>query len=493
MRKKTTKKSRYRMRTRKMCSGINVAISILLAAVAVLMINYLSAEHFRRWRIAIRDFYNLSPKTRSILSTLDKDVRITVFFSRNHQYIDHLRNVLKEYDYAAEGREDRLQIEFVDPDRDLARARQLAQEYGLKEQNSIVVECSGRTKFIQSEDIFEFELRMGGQEGLNKKLASYKAEQALSSAIRNVTQTGKPVVYFIAGHGERDINDYSRHSGYSAIARIMRRDNIELRTLFLAENSRIPVDCSALVIAGPDRKYSDAESKIVSGYLEKSGKAMFLVDPAVQTGLNGLLKDWGVNLCPEVAVGLTLTGRELVVNTYGDHPITRNLRNVTTMFYMPRCVEPIPNEGADKPSLTVLATNTDDGWGETKLEQDPPRYNPGSDVPGPVPIAVAAERGPRSRIDVEVDPSKLVVIGDSAFVSNGALRTGVGGNKDFFMSALNWLLERESLMRISPRRPMELKPEMTRRQWINARLILIGGIPGLFILIGIVVWFNRRK
>ena len=46
---------------------------------------------------------------------------------------------------------------------------------------------------------------------------------------------------------------------------------------------------------------------------------------------------------------------------------------------------------------------------------------------------------------VPIIANRVVVIGDSDFVSNAAL---TGGNSDFFMSALNWLLERAELMAI---------------------------------------------
>ena len=43
-------------------------------------------------------------------------------------------------------------------------------------------------------------------------------------------------------------------AGYSGIARIMRRDNMDVRPLLLAEHGGVPEDCAAIVIAGPDRR-----------------------------------------------------------------------------------------------------------------------------------------------------------------------------------------------------------------------------------------------
>jgi ABC-type uncharacterized transport system involved in gliding motility auxiliary subunit len=251
-------------------------------------------------------------------------------------------------------------------------------------------------------------------------------------------------------------------------------------------------------VAGADRKLSRIEVDLVSEYLDRNGRVFMLTDPATTTGLEGVLSDWGVTLSKGVVVGLTLTGRELFVSEYGDHPITSRLKQVTTMFYMPRAVGPAASSSngadavADKPKVTVLAANTKSGWEERDLDQTPPAFDEGVDQPGPVPIAVAVEKGPPSGIDVEIRPTRMVVVGDSDFVSNGALRGGVGGNIDFFMSAVNWLIEREALMGISPKVPGVLRLDMDRFQLRTAFLVIVFGMPAAAAVVGIMIWSRRR-
>jgi hypothetical protein len=87
----------------------------------------------------------------------------------------------------------------------------------------------------------------------------------------------------------------------------------------------------------------------------------------------------------------------------------------------------------------------------------------------------------------------MVIIGDSYFISNGAMRTGIGGNTDFFMSALNWLLEREALMAITPKIPGELHLDLNRQQRRILYAIIVGGLPLILAITGIFVWLSRRK
>lgn len=495
------RRSLWRHRGWRFATGVNVLASVLLAGLIVVMLNYLSYRHHVRWDLSRSDYYRLSGKTTSLLSSLDAEVNVVVFFQKNHELFNDIRRVLKEYEYAATSvRKLKLHIEFVDPDRDLTRVRELKQKYDLKDTNMIVFESANRRKYIEFKSIVEYDYELAGQQ-IMKRTVGFKAEQLFSSAIQSVTQATWPIVYFLAGHGERDL-DETKPSGYSDVARLMRRDNMEIKPLFLAERRVIPKDASAIVVAGPDRKLSAAEVDVLSKYLERSGRMLFLMDPSdppAAAGLDKLLKTWGVKLSPEVAMGATLTGRELIVSQYGDHPITRNLKKIVTMFYMPRVIEPeaapsdSPDALVDKPNVSVLVSNTVQDWAEANLKENPPRYDPGVDRRGPVSIAVAVEKGQVGGIEVEIKPTRLVVLGDSYFVSNGALSSGVGGNVDLFMSALNWLVEREALMGIAPKAPGMLQLEMNQTQKRVAFLVIVGIPAASMALLGFMIWLRRRR
>ena len=495
------RRSLWRHRGRRFATGVNVLASLILAGLIVAMLNYVSYRHHVRWDLSWSDYYRLSGKTVGLLSGLDAEVNILVFAQKNHELYNDIRNILREYDNVAEkARKLKLNIEFVDPDRDLTRVRELKQKYDLKDTNIIVFESASRRKYIEINSLVDHDYEFSGQQ-IVKKTSAFKAEQLFTSAIQSVTQSTWPIIYFLAGHGERDL-DETKPSGYSDMARLLRRDNMEIKPLFLAERRDIPKDASAVVVAGPDRRLSDIEVEILSNYLGRSGRALFLIDPSdppLATGLEKLLKTWGVRLSPETAVGATLTGRELIVSEYGDHPITRSFKKIVTMFYMPRVIEPEAAASgssdalADKPRVSVLVSNTVQGWAEANLKENPPRYDPGVDRPGPVSIALAVEKGEVGGIEVEIKPTRLVVIGDSYFVSNGALGSGVGGNVDLFMSALNWLVEREVLIGIAPKAPGILHLDMNQAQKRVALLVIVGLPAAVIALIGLAVWLGRRR
>jgi len=490
----------WRQRRRRVVTGVNVLIAVVLMCTAVVLLNIVVAHFPYRLQLKSRGHNDLSERTLGLLRGLHTDLNIIAFLDTEAAVYDDVRTLLHEYEYVGRGIEGlNINLEVVDPSRDIARTRDLARKYDVKTEDVIVFACSGRQKYVEINDLVQYEIKLS-ERGITKNVIGFLGEQAFSSAILSVTQKSTPIIYFLKGHGERDVEDFGRQGGYSTIAREIRRDNMEVRTLQLAEIGKVPDDCAALVVAGADRKLSDIEIGYINDYLKsRHGRVMFMMDPSVNTGLKGLLGEWGVGLGKGVAAGLTYTGHELVVSQYGDHPITRSFDNVTTMFYMPR---PVMKTGAargedsrseeDRAGVTVIASTGKEGWIERDLSQDPPVYDRETDGKGPVSVAVAVEKGIALGVDVEIQPTRLVVIGDSYFVSNGALAGGGGGNSGFFLSALNWLVERESLLHVAVRPPCKLTPDMGGDQWKNLFLYTVVFTPGLIALLGIIVRRIRR-
>ncbi len=500
MSEKEVKRGVWQQRGRRVVTGLNVLVAVLLMTGAVLLLNILVSRFSFRLQLQSHAHRELSGRTMGLLEGLESEVDVVAFISSDSKLYDDVRVLLREYEYVASGM-DKLSfnLEIIDPGRDIARTRELAKKYDVASEDVVVFACRGRNKYVTISDLAQYEIKLS-ERGVAKNMIGFLGEQSFSSAILSVTQEKTPVVYFITGHGERSIDDFGRQGGFSGIAREVNRDNMDARILQLAETSVVPDDCAAIVIAGPDRKLSDVEIGYINDYLKnRHGRVMFLLDPSVNTGLTPLLNEWGVDLGKGIAAGLTFSGHELVIREYGDHPITRAFDGVTTMFYMPRPVvttESARNEGSgdgeeDRARVTVLASTGKAGWIERDLSQEPPRYDRKSDGSGPVSVAVAVEKGALG-VGVEIKSTRLVVIGDSYFVSNAALDGGVGGNASFFMSSLNWLVERESLLRVAPRPPMLLSPDMSVEQWKKLFLLSVVMVPGIIALLGIIVWWRRR-
>jgi ABC-type uncharacterized transport system involved in gliding motility auxiliary subunit len=93
-------------------------------------------------------------------------------------------------------------------------------------------------------------------------------------------------------------------------------------------------------------------------------------------------------------------------------------------------------------------------------------------------------------VDVNIGLTRAVIVGTSRFVDNSNLS---GGNLDFFMNSLNWLLQREQLLAVSPKLPEEFSLNMSPNQQRAVYALVIVGMPLAVAILGIVVWLRRRK
>lgn len=481
------------MMIKKMLQKLNVASAVVLAIIALLMINYIALRNPIRSDWSKNNYYEVSEKTRLLLENLDQPVRAVVFFQHEHELYEDIRNLFAEYQYLSGGQ---LEVEWVDPLRDVARAEKLARKYNLTEAQVVVFEANGRNKVVRQVELSEFKMIKGYREPV---LSGFKGEQAFSSAIQGLMQGSRPKVYFLVGHGERRVSDFDQRAGYSSIGMAVNQDNVEVDELMLSAENTIPEDTAALIIPSPQKMLSQAELEMIEEYLNRSGRVMVLLDAMTQTGLEELLLRWGVMLRNDFVVDPenTLKGVDIYVKRYVEHPITTHMGGVGARFYLPRSVEPLkwdkPAAADDLPQVSALAMTSEHSWSETQLNQKTVQYDEHEgDLRGSFSLAVAVERGgDQEQLDVQIKPSRMVVFGDSDFVSNKNVLTG--GNKDLFMSSINWLLDREELMAIAAKPVEDVQINLTRAQLVRLFWLNVVGIPAVAVVLGLLIWVRRRK
>ncbi len=476
---------------KRILSNLNKVVSLVLALVVVLLVNWIVLTNPVRIDLSGRQYYSLSDKTTSLLKGLEHRVDVIVFFQEEHKLYHDIENLLEEYQYHSRN----IHVEWVDPARDLARTEKLSKQYGLTEAEVVVFDVDGKSKIVKQNDLADIMMVKGRRDPI---LSAFKGEQAFSSAIQGLIQGKTPKVYFLVGHGEKRVTEFDQVSGYTRIGTALVRDNLELEELLLTGEKKIPEDAAALIIAGPDKAMSATEVDMVEDYLRRSGRVMILLDALKDGGLEPMLRRWGVGLRNDFVVDPEnrLHENDVHIRRFNPHPITMNLESIVR-FVLPRSVEPLIEKAQgdlaeDRPSVVSLAMTSDKGWSETQVHDTPAKYDENTgDLRGSLSLAVAVERGaPQKMLDVQIQPSRMVVFGDSDFISNGAL---TGGDQDLFMSAMNWLLDREELMAIAPKPIEEIKLSLTRKQLGNLFWINVAGIPLVAVAGGLLVWIRRRK
>ena len=487
---------------RRLVISANVIVQILAVLALVVMANWLVSRHYSRFDWTKSGYYKISAKTQQALRALPEPVKVIVYLQPSaesdleEKIFQDVRHLLAEFKFYGQ---DKLQIEYVDPDRDLARAKQVVEQYkfNVRESALVIFACGARNKYVGKDEMVEME---GGQGyGAPSRIKGFKAEGAFLSAIQTVTEGEPPAIYFLTGHGERDPESFDQRAGYSTLATYIKRDNLKVARWNWQEQQALPTNANAIVIAGPHKKFSDAEQTALDQYLKNRGRLLVLLEPKTDSGLETFLKKWGVQVDDDLVMRKAgaLLGTELldvnaVATTYARHPVTAKLTDVNTEFPYCRSVRQSKAEpgNTDQPRVTELATAPAAFWGETDPDNEHAEFDPVRDLAGPLSLAVAVETGQPRGADVDLGETRLIVVGTASFVDNSAL---TAGNLDFFMSGLNWLLKRDQLLAVGPKVPEEFRLDISPSELKAVYALTIVGLPLLVGIIGLSVWLRRRK
>src|SRR4051812_8130385 len=299
--------------------GTLAAASVLVVLAILVAINYLSTRHNRRWDLTGSKQFSLSDQTKKVLADLKEPVRVRVFarseeFARYHDRLD-------QYTYQSK----QISTEYIDPE----KRPGMAQQYGVTSLGTVVFDYQGRNEKVTSD-----------------------GEQELTNGLIKVVQGRQPKLYFTQGHGEKDTASADR-GGYSAITGALTNDNFKVEKIALAQVAAVPSDADMVVIAGPRTDFLGPEIDMLKAYLARGGKLLVMLDPVLKadqpqpTGLQALLKDWGIDAGNDVVLDVSGMGRLIgtdesvpVAVSYPPHAITENF-NLLTAYPLARSMTPV--------------------------------------------------------------------------------------------------------------------------------------------------------
>src|SRR5947207_11201950 len=186
--------------------GFNVLVQIVLILFVVAMVNSFAFKHYARWDFSRDQKYALSDKTKRFLDTLKSKMRITVFFAPNTPITADVQNLLTEYQYAGKGKVD---VEHIDPERNLSRAKELFDKYKVvTDESLLVLDYEGRNKTVKASEMADFD-QSGMAFGEGPRVTAFKGEQAITSAMMDLVEGKKQTIGYVTGHKEPSLTEPS--------------------------------------------------------------------------------------------------------------------------------------------------------------------------------------------------------------------------------------------------------------------------------------------
>jgi len=505
-------------RRRAVVEGSMWSLGVLLVVALVGIVNYFGMKYYKRWDWTSNHLYSLSEKTRSVLAGLDRDVDVTMLIGPGSNVYTDSKELLERYAAASK----HFHFDVVDPERNIARAKQLVERFKLQSLDVIVFEAGTDRRLVQAHELADFDYS-AMQYGGKPSMTAFKGEEEFTGAVLALVEQKKPKVLFTTGHGERGLDDPDGN-GLSQIRELLGKENVDLESWASLGKPDVPDGTDLLVVAGPSNGFIPPELDVFGRYLDKGGRMLVLLDPELQsdggiakTGLEPWLAQHGVVVDDDLVVDPSATvpfyGDETIfVSPTGVNPVVASLESqqLSAIVSLARSVRAgsLPAAMEAKPLLETSS----EGWGETDLAHLRAVAKGDSDVAGPVPVGIAVaarQEKPKSPAELEeeeenpdakpaadkpaVDAPKwrLVVFGDSDFASNALMPAA--GNPVLVANAFNWLLERQQLLGIGPKKPEQVRLSLTPGELRAVTWTTLAGMPGLAILAGVLVWYRRRR
>jgi ABC-type uncharacterized transport system involved in gliding motility auxiliary subunit len=405
----------------------------------------------------------LAPELAEALDRLPEQVTATAFFAQNSgEFANQLLSNIKansngKFDYR-----------FVNPDLD----PQAARDAGITGDGKILLEMGDR-----------------------REIVAFASENEILKGLLRLLNPGSDAVYFLTGHGEREVERAGEGSMTRARS-ILESKNYTVQTLNLLAENEIPEDASVIVIAGPLQPVSEEEVALIEEYLASGGSLIVMEDPTALTEFGDspdplaemLARDWGITYNNDIVIDLNSLQPTTAAAAYYDsfHPITVSMNNLVAFFPFTRSLT--IDTTVEGVTLTALVQTNERSWGETDFEsirQGGAQVSlDETEMQGPLTLAVAGENSETG--------GRVIAFGTSNFAVDQIFDSY--GNGDMFVNSVDWSVQEEDIASITPRTSTQRNFKVPGQlQWIAILLGSVFVIPGLVVVAGVSTWLSRRR
>lgn len=462
----------------------------VFACVAVVLINLITVNlpsQYLKYDISEQKLFTTGEQTAEVLEKLDEDITLYLIAQQGGEDTT-LLELLDRY----EGLSDHITVDTIDPVLYPNFVSQYTDE-NLSE-NSILVVGQERSRAVDYYDIYGYSIDYSTY---SSSLDSFDGEGQITSAIDYVTADEIPVLYTLEGHDEATLS--------TSLTESVEKENIEIRSLSLLTSESVPEDAEILLIYGPLSDISAEEKDKITAYLDQGGQVIYLRGYTDQDtpNLDALLKEYGIS----VTEGTVMEGSSdhylpnypyylLPDINYSDYTSDVSSRYVLLPFSqgMTQVMSETEAEESDTGlNYESLLTTSDQAYSKANMDSQNLEMEEG-DIAGPFDLGVVVTKTINGEEDTEDSrEAKLVVFASETLLDGQTDAMVSGGNSALFMNVVSQLADHESTVSIEAKSMAVTYLTVTAGSAIFWGLLTVLILPLFLLILGGVIWFQRRK
>ena len=458
-----------------------MVMSVIFIAVVIVINMIVSTipSKYSEIDISSQKLYSIGDETKKMLKDLEKDVTIYQI-AQSGSEDENISNLLKKY----EDESKHIKVEQKDP----VVNPKFVSQYTSDDlsANSLIVVCGDRNKVIDYNNIYETSI---DYQTYSSQTTGFDGEGQITSAIGYVTSENLPVLYTVEGHGEKDMD--------SSIKEDIEKANMDIKSLNLLTEGSVPDDADCLFIDSPSTDFSSDEKDAIIEYLENGGKAIIFSDYTTEDmpNFDAILENYGV----QRTEGVVFEGDNqhyamqmpyYLVPTINSTDASSETASAGYYVLAPYAqgIKQL-DDVRDTVKIESILTTSDQAYSKTDLNSNTIEKEDG-DVEGPFDLGVSITEN----LDDDKE-TQIVYYSTSNLMDSQTNQMVSGGNEKLIMESLKWMTDTEESASVSiPSKSLEVS-YLTITDYDAAfwKICTIALIPGIFLVIGFVVWIKRRK
>ena len=500
---KFSEKFSLKFRKTIIASRLFTILTVLMLIAAFIGLNMgIQALNLPQIDVTANQLYTLSESSKKALEMIDQDIKIYVFGIEED---DSVVGLIKQYTQA----NDKITYEMLSSETNLAKV----QEFELEDGYAIVVIESGESKKIidASSEFHSYDYSTYAEVDTT--------EQTLTNSILSLSTVNKPKVYFVEGHNEFKIaSDETAKAELGVLSTYLKNEAFEIASVNLTSTGSVPDDCDVLAIMSPENDFLENETQAILDYINRGGNIFLTRDILNQTSqlvnFQKILDVYGVTIengyILEADSNYTVSNYPYVFRPQvsSSNDITADIASDSYMWLAySQKLNFLPEEELNNLKVTYeeLLGTTDSAVFITDFSSDI-NAAAASSQKGHFTIAAqvtktiseATENEGESTEEIQ---SKLIISGNGQFMTDYIVSelssqyplSYLGSNKDFAINSISVLAEKEGGLTL--RKDMAVTSYMFTATKEQNRIVLavIFAVPVVILLIGIVVWRQRKK
>ena len=474
-------------------TSLTVLLILIIIAACIGLNIFVEEKNFADIDVTQDKIYSLSDMTKSIVSSVDKDVEILIinpdiFNDMLGTNYNGIVDVSRKYNSINK----KITVEVID---DITSRPDITDEYGITADScAVILKCGENEKILSIYDLYTTDYTTGQLKN--------QSEEALTNAIISLTTDEKPVIYNLTGH-----NKYSSDYLYYFSADL-EEEAYEFEDLDLLTTGEVPEDCSVLMITTLSEDITVAERDAILKYIDKGGKIILFTDPNTtgkeMPNFQAILDEYGVGISEGVMLEqdsdkmLYGTASAIIVTVSPYTSVTSGTNmNMNACFMSPGRIDIADSEELEELGVEVetLATTSENSFYRTNYSiTSGSKTDDDEDAPNETVGALL-----KKKINDDTT-SELIMYSNNVFVTNLQIQLNIQAysyaldfynNEDLAMNSIAYLTARDNMITI--RKDAEITTYTITEQQNIIILTIIFAIPIMIIIIGIIVWQVRRR